>query len=333
MNKKSILIVPRSPENAYKGFEGHGYYENFYEGISEYFDTSVLSTEYDEKRKFGNLNFLPYNTDNKIVEALSLVKNIVLERPDVVMTENASLTTVTAFTTAKLVGSKTVMKIEALPRDEDQLWLSSLLADGVSSVAQCVDDKLPIDSTVVYPGTDFPEEIEPRKFDEDKINVGFLGRFHHDKGIDRFIEVFEKTESEDIKFHVAGRGDYMKDYMKNLGWSESNFNFYSKIPTDDIFPYLAGLDVVLVPSRIEGCTRVVVECLYTGTPVIAWDIEPHREMIEDKDMLVDSVDEIVDLIEEDSFVKEFLWFDHSKYTVEAEIEGMSKVIKDTIEGK
>jgi len=327
-----LLIVPRTPENAYMDFEGHGYYENFYKGIAQNFETVVLSTEVTEKKTYklgekSRLSFTPYKTGNKILEAVSLVKNIFWERPDTVMTENASLTTITAFLTGKIVGSQTVMKIEALPREEDQIWISCLLADKVSSVAECVDNSLPVESTVVHPGTDFPENITAQEFDEDKVHVGFLGRFHRDKGVDRFIHLVENFEdSDDIVFHLAGRGDFMVEKMKKLDDSRSDFNYHGKLESKRVFPFLKGLDTLVVPSRIEGCTRVVVESLYSRTSVLAWDIEPHREMIEDEDLLVNSIEEIKDKIDRRVFETDLSWFNPENYTVENEIKGMTDVI-------
>ena len=326
---KKLLIVPRSPENARFDFEGHGYYENFYPAISENFETVVLSSEYEEPRTEGNLTFYPWRFDNRIEGAKGLYTAIKDVKPDVVMTEDASFRTMTAFSVAKMNKISTVMKVEAIPRSRFKTFFSSILSDRISSVAHTVDSYLPKKSTIVRPGTNFPDEIDPMQFSEEKQTVGFLGRLHHDKGIDRFIQVAENLiDEEGLEFKVAGIGDYKREKLEEMDSEHENFEFLGKIPTSDIFSYLAGLDVDIVPSRIEGCTRVVVESLYAGTPVLAWSIEPHKEMIENQELLVGSIEDLEQKILEKAYESDINWFDYKKYTVENEIKEMTEIIND-----
>lgn len=326
-----LLIIPRSPENASFEFEGHGYYENFYPAISENFETVVLSSEYDEPRTEGNLTFYPWKYSNRLEGAKGLHKAISDIEPDAVMTENASFRTMMAFTVAKMKGIPTVMKVEAIPRSRFKTFFSSILADEISSVAHIVDSYLPKDSTIVRPGTDFPEEIDSMQFSEEKETIGYLGRLHHDKGTDRFVKIAEDlVGKEGLEFKAAGIGDYKRKELERLDEEYEDFEFLGKIPTSDIFPYLAGLDATIVPSRIEGCTRVVVESLYAGTPTTAWAIEPHKEMIENRKLLVDSIDKLKQKILDKEYETDISWFDYQNYTVENEIEGMTEVIEEAI---
>ena len=83
-----------------------------------------------------------------------------------------------------------------------------------------------------------------------------------------------------------------------------------------------------MPSRVEGCTRVVVESLYAGTPILAWDIEPHKEMIENQELLVGNIEELGQKIVEEDYESDISWFDYKEYTVENEIKGMTERITD-----
>ena len=327
-----LLIIPRSPENASFDFEGHGYYENFYPAISENFETVVLSTEYDEPETQGSLTYYPCEFEGgKIQGAKNLYHAIDDIEPDVIMTEHEALRTIFAFTVAKMKEISTVMKVEAVPKSKFKTYFSSILSDKISSVSYAVDGYLPRESTVVRPGTDFPEQIEPKQFSEDKETIGYLGRFHYDKGTDRLVEVAEEiAQKEGFEFKVAGIGDYKREELEKLDEEYEDFEFLDKIPTDDIFPYLAGLDATVVPSRVEGCTRVVVESLYAGTPTLAWAIEPHKEMIENKVLLVESIDELEQKIMEKAYQTDISWFNYEDYTVENEIEGMTEVIEEAI---
>ena len=330
-----LLIIPRSPENASFEFEGHGYYENFYPAISENFETVVLSTEYEEPERQGSLTYYPCEFEGgKIEGAKNLYHAIDDIEPDVIMTEHEALRTIFAFTVAKMKAIRTVMKVEAVPKSKFKTYFSSILSDKISSVSYAVDSYLPRESTVVRPGTDFPEQIDPKQFSEDKETIGYLGRFHYDKGTDRFIKVAEDlVEEEGLEFKAAGIGDYKREELERLDEEYEDFEFLGKIPTDDIFPYLAGLDAIVVPSRVEGCTRVVVESLYAGTPTLAWAIDPHKEMIENKTLLVESIDEIEQKTTEKAYQTDISWFNHEDYTVENEKKEMTELIEATINEK
>ena len=52
-------------------------------------------------------------------------------------------------------------------------------------------------------------------------------------------------------------------------------------PVDDIRVLYAGADVLVAPSRGEGMPFVVVECLSSGTPVVASDLPGHRMLAEE----------------------------------------------------
>jgi glycosyltransferase involved in cell wall biosynthesis len=53
---------------------------------------------------------------------------------------------------------------------------------------------------------------------------------------------------------------------------------------------MAGARGVLQPSHVEGFSLPVAEALALGAPLIASDIEAHREMVRDPDMLADPLD-------------------------------------------
>jgi glycosyltransferase involved in cell wall biosynthesis len=49
---------------------------------------------------------------------------------------------------------------------------------------------------------------------------------------------------------------------------------------DDVRPYLAAADIVVLPSYREGIPRAVMEAAAAGRPVVAYDIRGVREVIE-----------------------------------------------------
>ena len=43
--------------------------------------------------------------------------------------------------------------------------------------------------------------------------------------------------------------------------------------------YIAGLDILVAPSQREGFGRTLIEAMLIGTPVLASDIDAHRETV------------------------------------------------------
>ncbi len=52
---------------------------------------------------------------------------------------------------------------------------------------------------------------------------------------------------------------------------------------DDIRPYLAAADVVVLPSYREGMPRVAMEAAAAGRPVVAYDVRGVREVVDPDD--------------------------------------------------
>ena len=49
---------------------------------------------------------------------------------------------------------------------------------------------------------------------------------------------------------------------------------------EDIRPYLAAADVVVLPSYREGVPRVAMEAAAAGRPVVAYDVRGVREVVD-----------------------------------------------------
>ena len=49
---------------------------------------------------------------------------------------------------------------------------------------------------------------------------------------------------------------------------------------DDVRPYLASADLVVLPSYREGIPRVAMEASAMGVPVVAYDVRGMREVVD-----------------------------------------------------
>lgn len=94
------------------------------------------------------------------------------------------------------------------------------------------------------------------------------GRLQRQKGFDRLLDDFPGVSSA---AHLTILGDGPE--MESLKAKSANLNLDDRVDfsgfTASPWPWFAGADAVLVPSRWEGQSNVVLEALACGTPVIA----------------------------------------------------------------
>lgn len=115
-------------------------------------------------------------------------------------------------------------------------------------------------------------------------NVIVLGRLHHVKNIRHAISAFglycERYSDREARLNIVGpEGDQGSDellaFAGRLGIDQQVFYHGA---TDVPLVHLSQSDVLLLPSVYEGLPGVVIEALSCGTPVIASDIRPAREI-------------------------------------------------------
>lgn len=101
-------------------------------------------------------------------------------------------------------------------------------------------------------------------WNDNKINLLFVGRLDRQKGLDLFLDVYEKMKLENIHLYVIGTSVLDDNLPKNtkyvtyLGW----------VDNEDIDVYYQTCDAVIMPSRWEGFGLVAVEAMKNSKPVI-----------------------------------------------------------------
>lgn len=101
-------------------------------------------------------------------------------------------------------------------------------------------------------------------WDRNKINLLFVGRLDKQKGLDLFLDVYNKMEMDNIHLYVIGTSvldsSLPKDteYVTYLGW----------VANKDIDVYYQACDAVIMPSRWEGFGLVAIEAMKNSKPVI-----------------------------------------------------------------
>jgi glycosyltransferase involved in cell wall biosynthesis len=139
---------------------------------------------------------------------------------------------------------------------------------------------------VIYNGTS-EMVFREREFSSDKRwRIGLVGRINPQKGQIEFLEAAKllALEFPSLRFVICGAplfgaDDYF-DRVKSLatglpveflGWRE------------DIAPVLAGLALLVMPSKDEGTPLVLLEAMSAGVPVIAFPAGGIAEVISDRE--------------------------------------------------
>lgn len=101
-------------------------------------------------------------------------------------------------------------------------------------------------------------------WDKNKINLLFVGRLDRQKGLDLFLDVYDKMKLENFHLYVIGTSVLDDNLPKNtkyvtyLGWVDNK----------DIDVYYQACDAVIMPSRWEGFGLVAIEAMKNSKPVI-----------------------------------------------------------------
>jgi len=133
------------------------------------------------------------------------------------------------------------------------------------------------------------EYFKPLKLKKTSKNFIFLfmGRILWDKGIKEFIESAKivREKYRNTKFQILGWFDksnpseVSKEYIEELckkGIIEYLGNF------DDVRPFIAQSDVVVLPSYREGVPKVLLEAASMEKPIITTDAPGCREVVKHK---------------------------------------------------
>lgn len=105
--------------------------------------------------------------------------------------------------------------------------------------------------------------------------IGFIGRLIPEKGADRLPDLARRL-SGGVTLHVAGDG-LLRHTLEGLanvvlhGWVE-----------DGISEFLAGLQVLVLPSRKEGLPYALLEAMERAVPAVAMGVGGLRDVISDR---------------------------------------------------
>lgn len=132
--------------------------------------------------------------------------------------------------------------------------------------------------------------------------VGYLGRFHPRKNIERLIELRRSKRLPADLYLIGGGSAEYEAALRKLAANDSGIVFTGFLNGKEKFEMLASLTVLCVPSDFENFGMIIPEALISGTPVVAsrgtpWkDLECYgcgRWVENDTDSLADALSEIL----------------------------------------
>ncbi|MCF6306212.1 MAG: glycosyltransferase [Rhodobacteraceae bacterium] len=137
---------------------------------------------------------------------------------------------------------------------------------------------IPHDKLMPLPnGPGFPAKPSPRQPLTGPLRVGFLGRFDHQKAVDRFVEIAIRLRGADFVFQICGSG--VLDAEVNFpDWLDVS---PPVLDPADISAFFAGIDVLVLPSRNEGLPLTILEAQRAGVVTLASNVGAVDEAIID----------------------------------------------------
>jgi len=171
-----------------------------------------------------------------------------------------------------------------------QLRRAFNLADKLIAVSRASADLLsslvPPEKIVVIPNGVDTERFSPRtppSLNSNEKMVLACGRLVKAKGFDLLIRAAAELKSVQVKFVIVGTGKQKKELLKLARELEveKKVIFLGSVPYEELPGVYASSDVVVVPSRKEAASRVVLEAMASGKPVVASRTGGIKEFIRD----------------------------------------------------
>ena len=114
-----------------------------------------------------------------------------------------------------------------------------------------------------------------------KLRVGFIGRLEKSRGISLLCDLINNLPSY-IDMYVLGAGNSIAIERFESNVDTSEIYFETNISYEDVYKFYRKFDVLLNPVIAEGISRVTLEAMSSGRPVIMLDTGNRYPIINEK---------------------------------------------------
>lgn len=232
-------------------------------------------------------------SSSQILTAVDKLQTLVREnRYDTVLSFLIHANTVAALAAKKLPGVRFLQSIQTVqPKPRWHWWMQSLIhgkADCVvvpsHAVAEFAAAKCGIDPKkfVVIPNAIDPEEFaRVEVFKSPKTRIGYLGRLDPAKSPITLIDALESLP-EDVELHYFGDGPARFELNGAIVRKKLQSRALVHGPVQRPQLALSQMDILCLPSWVEGFGLVLIEAMASGVPVIACDAGGVRDVVVDE---------------------------------------------------
>lgn len=133
--------------------------------------------------------------------------------------------------------------------------------------------------------TDTHRFISTKKLFERTFDIGYIGRFHEEKGILNIIKSAKNIVQHypNIKFFIAGEGYLLDDIIDLIEYDniEKNVYLHQWISHSELPEFLNQIKIILNPSIKEGLPNMILEAMSCKTVVLATPVGAIPAIIRD----------------------------------------------------
>ncbi|WP_460207812.1 glycosyltransferase family 4 protein [Scytonema sp. NUACC21] len=127
---------------------------------------------------------------------------------------------------------------------------------------------------------------------EQERYILFLGRIVPEKRPDLLVEAFSRLKPSGWKLVLAGGVSDTKAFTSQLLEKiakNGDIVFAGELRSSRLWEIVRGAGLFVLPSDLEGLPLAMLEAMQQGVPVVASDIPPHQQLIdEDRGMLFEA---------------------------------------------
>ena len=132
--------------------------------------------------------------------------------------------------------------------------------------------------------------------DPDKKVVAFVGRFEPVKNVTLLPDIYQKIEEQygkKLDFWAIGDGVQLDETKRLMSEKGIDCHFTGKVPPEEIPDLLNCVDLLVLPSSLEGLPLVVIEAMSCGAHVVATNVIGTAEAV-GRDNAIDLGDQFME---------------------------------------